>query len=83
MSTKLGSSSIVCVKLSPQKLPVIQSSRCLLLRGCLSIEMNGSTVGTFGIVHYIVGVCFSGVSVKWGSTVDQIGPEKNTFYAVD
>ena len=26
--------------------------------GCLSIEVNGRTVGTFGIVHYIVGVRF-------------------------
>ena len=42
----------------------------LLVRGCLSIEVNGRTVGTFRIVHYIMGVRFSGVSVKWGSTVD-------------
>ena len=31
--------------------------------------MNGRTVGTFRIVCYIVGVHFSGVSVKRGSTV--------------
>ena len=31
---------------------------CPLFRGCLSIEVNGRTVGTFGIVHYIVGVRF-------------------------
>ena len=29
---------------------------CLLFGGCLSIEVNGRTVGTFGIVRYIVGV---------------------------
>ena len=29
---------------------------CPLLRGCLSIEVNGRTVGTFRIVHYIMGV---------------------------
>ena len=29
---------------------------CPLLRGCLSIEVNGRTVRTFGIVRYIVGV---------------------------
>ena len=29
---------------------------CPLLRGCLSIEVNGRTVRTFGIVSYIVGV---------------------------
>ena len=40
-----------------------------VFRGCLSIEVNGRTVGTFRIVRYIVGVRFSGVSVKWGSTV--------------
>ena len=27
-----------------------------LFRGCLSIEVNGRTVGTFRIVRYIVGV---------------------------
>ena len=42
---------------------------CPLFRGCLSIEVNGRTVGTFRIVRYIVGVRFSGVSVKRGSTV--------------
>ena len=31
---------------------------CPLFRGCLSIEVNGTTVGTFGIVRYIVGVRF-------------------------
>ena len=35
----------------------------------LSIEVNGRIVGTFRIVCYIVGVRFSGVSVKRGSTV--------------
>ena len=29
---------------------------CPLFRGCLSIEVNGRTVRTFGIVLYIVGV---------------------------
>ena len=33
-------------------------ARCPLFRGCLSIEVNGRTVRTFGIVHYIVGVRF-------------------------
>ena len=42
---------------------------CLLFRGCLSVEVNESAVGTFRIVYYIVGVCYSGVSVKRGSTV--------------
>ena len=31
---------------------------CPLFRGCLSIEVNGRTVGTFGIVCYIVDVCY-------------------------
>ena len=26
--------------------------------------MNGRAVGSFRIVHYIMGVCFSGVSIK-------------------
>ena len=42
---------------------------CQLFKGCLSIEVNGLTVGTFRIVRYIMGVCCSGVYVKWGSTV--------------
>ena len=33
------------------------------------MEVNGSAIGTFRIVHYIMGVRFSGVSVKWGSTI--------------
>ena len=41
---------------------------CPLFRGCLSTEVNGRTVGAFRIVHYIVGVHCSGVSVKRGST---------------
>ena len=36
---------------------------CPLFRGCLSIAVNGRAVGTFRIV------CYSGVSVKRGSTV--------------
>ena len=41
---------------------------CPLFRGCLSIEVNGRTVRTFRIVRCIMGVRFSGVSVKRGST---------------
>ena len=33
---------------------------CLLFRGCLSIEVNGRTIGTFRIVCYIMCSCFSG-----------------------
>ena len=42
-----------CIQLGLQKLSVIQSSGCPVFRGCLSIEVNGRTVGTFGLVHYI------------------------------
>ena len=42
---------------------------CPLFRGCLGIEVNGRAIGTFRIVHYSVGVRYSGVSVKRGSTV--------------
>ena len=49
--------------------PLYGVAGCLLFRGCLSIEVNGRAVGTFRIVRYIVGVRYSGVSVKWGSTV--------------
>ena len=49
--------------------PLYGVAGCPLFRSCLSIEVNGRTVGNFRIVHYIVGVCFSGVSVKRGSTV--------------
>ena len=41
---------------------------CPLFRGCLSIEVNGRAIRTFRIVRYIVGVRFSGVSIKRCST---------------
>ena len=69
MSAKSGLLSIACVQLGPRKLPVIRSSGVSLFRGCLSIEVSGRAVGTFRIVRYIVGVRYSGVSVKRGSTV--------------
>ena len=49
--------------------PLYEVAGCPLFRGCLSIEVNGRTVGTFRIVRYIMSVHFSGVSVKMGSTV--------------
>ena len=49
--------------------PLYRVAGCPLFRGCLSIEVNGKTVGTFRIVRYTMGVHYSGVSVKWGSTV--------------
>ena len=49
--------------------PLYGVAGCLLFRGCLSIEVNGRAVVTFRIVRYIVGVRYSGVSVKGGSTV--------------
>ena len=70
MPTKSGSLSIACEQLGPQKLSVTWSSGVSAVQGlCLSIEVNGRTVGTFRIVRYIMGVRFSGVSVKRGSTV--------------
>ena len=52
--------SIVRVQLGPriQSCPLYGVARCPPFRGCLSIEVNGRTVGTFGIVCYIVGVRF-------------------------
>ena len=44
-------------------------AECPLFRGCLSIEVNGKTIGTFRIVCYIMSVYLSGVSFKRGSTV--------------
>ena len=46
--------------------PLYGVAGCPLFRGCLSIEVNGRTVGTFRIVRYIVGVCYSGVSAIQG-----------------
>ena len=48
--------------------PLYGVAGCLLFRGCLSIEVNVRTVGTFRLVRYIVGVRFSGVFSKRGST---------------
>ena len=47
MSAKSGSLSIVHVELGPQKCPLYGVAGCPLFRGCLSIEVNGRTVGTF------------------------------------
>ena len=70
MSAKSGSLSIVHLyNWDREKCPLYGVAGCLLFRGCLSIEVNGMTVGTCGIVRYIVGVRFSEVSVKRGSTV--------------
>ena len=38
--------------------PLYGVTGCPLFRDCLSIEVNGRTVRTFGIVRYIVGVRF-------------------------
>ena len=52
--------------------PLYEVAGCPLFRGCLSIEVNGRAVGTFIIVRYIVGVHYSGVSVKRGFTVSLV-----------
>ena len=65
MSAKSGSLSIACAQLGPRKLSVIWSSGVSSIQ---DIVGNGRTVGTFRIVHDIMGVRFSGVSVKRGST---------------
>ena len=49
--------------------PLYGVAGCPLFRGYLSIEVNGRAIVTFRIVRYIVGVRYSGVSVKRGSTV--------------
>ena len=56
MSTKSASLSIDCVQLGVRKLSFIRSSEVSPFRDCLTVEVNGRTVGTFGIVHCIVGV---------------------------
>ena len=63
MSAKSGL-SIVCLQLGPR---IHRVAGCPLFRGCLSIEVNGRTVGTFRIVRYIMGVCSDR-----GSTVDHV-----------
>ena len=69
MYAKSGSLSIAYVQLGPRKLSVIRSSGVSAVQGCLSIAVNGRAVGTFRNVRYIVGVRYSAVSVKRGSTV--------------
>ena len=50
--------------------PIHGVAGCPLCRGCLSMERQS---GLFIIVRYIVGVHYSGVSVKRGSTVSIVG----------
>ena len=70
MSAKSGSLSIlVTYSWDSENCPLYGVAGCLLFRSCLSIEVNGRAVGTLRIVRFIVGVRYSGVSVKWGSTV--------------
>ena len=49
--------------------PLYGVARFSLFKDCLSIEVNGRTVGTFRIVRCIMDVHFSGVFVNRGSTV--------------
>ena len=51
--------SIIEIGLSAYRVVV-----CPLFRDCLSIEVNGRTVGSFRIVCYVVGVRWLGVSIK-------------------
>ena len=69
MSAKSGSLSTAAYSWDRENCPLYGVAGCPLFRGCLSIEVNGRAIGTFRIVHYIVGVRYSGVSVKRGSTV--------------
>ena len=64
-----GRRVLLVYNLDRKNCPLYGVAGCPLFRGCLSIEVNGRTVGTFRIVCYIMGVRFSGVSVKRGSTV--------------
>ena len=60
--------------------PLYGVAGCPLFRGCLSIEVDGRAIGTFRIVRYIVGVSYSGVSVKRGSTVATAAGNKVSKY---
>ena len=74
VSAKSGSLSILLAyNWDRERCPLYGAAGCPLFRGCLSIEVNGRAVGTFRIVRYIVGVRYSGVSVKRGSTVFEGG----------
>ena len=64
-----GPLSIACVNWDRENCPLYGVSA---IQGLQSIEVNGRAVGTFRIVRYIVGVHYSGVSIKWGSTVCKI-----------
>ena len=68
VSTKSGL-LLLAYNWDPENCPLYRVAGCPLFQGCLSIEVNGRTVRTFRIVCYIMGVCFSGASVKRGSTV--------------
>ena len=72
MSAKSGSLSIAAYNWDRENCPLYGVAGCPLFRGCLSIEVNGRAIRTFRIVLYIVGVHYSGVSVKRGSTVSVV-----------
>ena len=62
-SAKLGSLSIVRIQLGHENFPLYRVEGCPLFRGCLSIEVNGRTVGLseLPIVFTVDGWLLSGV----------------------
>ena len=63
-----GRSVLLAYNWDCKNCPLYEVAGCPLFRGCLSIEVNERAVGTLRIVCYIVGVRYSGVSVKQGFT---------------
>ena len=77
MSTNRGHGVLLAYNWDRENCLLYGVAGCPLLRGCLSIEVNGRTVGTFRNVRYIMDVRFSGVSVKRGSTVHRYNQLQN------
>ena len=51
-----GHSVMFAYNWDPKNSPLYGVVGCPLFRGCLSTEVNGRTVGTFRIIHHVMGI---------------------------
>ena len=69
----LNRDRFVCIQLGPRKLSVIWSSGVSAFQGLLSIEVNGRTVGTSGIVRYIIdSIAILSMVISWVSAFEGV-----------
>ena len=63
--------------------PSYGAEGCPLFRSCLSIEVNGWTVGIFGCVCYTVDVCYEVCLLSEPPLLQYLSGRKITYSHVD